>query len=51
MPFRSKKQMRFLYARKPEVAKRWASEYDVPEDLPATVKIRKKALKKASEKE
>ena len=27
MPFRSKKQRAFLYANKPEMAKKWASEH------------------------
>lgn len=27
MPFRSEKQRRFMYAKHPEVAKRWAAEY------------------------
>lgn len=27
MPFRSKKQRRYLYAKKPKLAKKWASKY------------------------
>ena len=27
MPFRSKKQRAYLYANKPEMAKKWASEH------------------------
>lgn len=27
MPFRSKKQRAFLYAKHPDIAKRWAKEY------------------------
>jgi hypothetical protein len=27
MPFRSKKQRKFLYAKKPKIAKRWAKKY------------------------
>lgn len=34
MPFRSKAQQRFMFARHPAIAKRWASEYGVPKNLP-----------------
>jgi len=27
MPFKSKNQRRYLYARKPKIAKRWAKKY------------------------
>jgi hypothetical protein len=27
MPFRSKKQRRFMYAKHPEIAKRWTKKY------------------------
>ena len=27
MPFKSKKQMKFLYAKKPKIAKRWSKKY------------------------
>ena len=33
-PFKSKKQMRYLYKFEPKVAKRWAEEYGVPKNLP-----------------
>jgi hypothetical protein len=41
MPFKSKAQMRFMFARHPTIAKRWAKEYDTPKELPEHV--RKKA--------
>ena len=34
MPFRSKAQMKFLYAKHPEIAKRWAKETPNVEKLP-----------------
>ena len=27
MPFKSKKQMKYMFANKPEIAKRWAKKY------------------------
>ena len=38
MPFKSKAQMRYLYAKHPEIAKRWAKKYGVPEELPNKVR-------------
>jgi len=37
MPFRSEKQRRFLWAKHPEIAKRWAHEYKTKKDLPMYV--------------
>jgi hypothetical protein len=34
MPFRSKRQMRYLRAQKPELAERWTREHGVPANLP-----------------
>jgi len=34
MPFQSESQRRYLFANEPEVAKRWAHEYETPKDLP-----------------
>jgi len=34
MPFQSKSQQRYMFAKHPGIAKRWASEYGVPKDLP-----------------
>jgi len=33
-PFKSKAQMRFMYARHPRIARRWAKTYGVPKNLP-----------------
>lgn len=33
MPFKSKAQMRFLFAKHPDIAKRWADKYGVPKSL------------------
>ncbi len=42
MPFRSEAQRRFLFARHPDIAKRWAAEYGTPKNLPKHVKSRKR---------
>lgn len=42
MPFQSETQRRYLFAKHPSVAKRWAREYGTPKDLP---KHKKKARK------
>lgn len=34
MPFHSEAQKKFLFARKPKVAKRWAKKYGIPKNLP-----------------
>jgi len=34
MPFKSKSQMRFMYAKHPKIAKRWAKETANEKDLP-----------------
>lgn len=52
MPFRSLAQMRYLFARHPRIAKRWAKEYGIPEDLPEKVnKKDKKSTAKHKSKE
>lgn len=48
MPFRSEAQKRFLFARHPKIARRWAKEH--PEslsDLPEHVGRKKKKKRKA----
>lgn len=35
MPFQSEAQRRFLWAKHPDIAKRWADEYSGQKDLPA----------------
>ena len=37
MPFRSEAQRRFMFARHPQIAKRWTQKYDTPDDLPQRV--------------
>ena len=34
MPFKSKKQMRYMFAKKPKIAKRWAKKYGKGKRLP-----------------
>lgn len=34
MPFQSEAQRRFLWAKHPEIAKRWDKEYGTPNNLP-----------------
>lgn len=41
MPFKSRSQLRFLFAKHPEIARRWAKTYGVPKSLPTRVKRRK----------
>ena len=45
MPFKSESQRRFLYAKHPEIAKRWSHEYPDQHALPEHVK---KPLKRAA---
>ena len=33
MPFQSEAQKKFMFARHPEIAKRWAHKYGTPENL------------------
>ena len=42
MPFKSKAQQRFMFAKHPEMAKRWAKETPNMTKLPEKLKIRKK---------
>jgi hypothetical protein len=37
MPFKSKAQMRFMYAKHPEIAKRWEDTYGISKDMPNKV--------------
>lgn len=43
MPFKSRKQMRYLYATNPEVAKEFASKTKSIKSLPEKVKIKKRS--------
>ena len=40
MPFKSKAQRRFLYARHPDIAERWSAEYGSGAKLPEHVRTR-----------
>ena len=42
MPFKSKAQMRFLFATNPQLAKKWKEKYGVPKNLPQKKKSSKK---------
>lgn len=42
MPFRSESQRRYLFAKVPAVAKRWAHKYGVARNLPEHVENKKK---------
>jgi hypothetical protein len=46
MPFKSKAQQRFLYAKHPDIAKRWQREYGTPKKLPEKKNINER-IKKA----
>lgn len=41
MPFKSKAQMGYMFAKHPKIAKRWANKYGVPKSLPKKVKRKK----------
>ena len=42
MPFKSKAQQKFMFARHPKMAKRWANETKNIKKLPKKIKKRKK---------
>ena len=42
MSFKSKAQMKWMYANNPAMAKEWTSKYGVPKKLPKRVKKPKK---------
>lgn len=47
MPFRSEAQRKFLFAKKPAIAKKWAHKYGTPENLPEKLST-KEILKRRS---
>lgn len=47
MPFKSEAQRRYMYARHPEIAKRWSAEYPNQGKLPAHVGKTRKRRKRA----
>lgn len=42
MPFKSEAQRRFLFAKHPALAHKWAHEYGTPKNLPRHVKKKRK---------
>ena len=42
MPFKSKAQMKYMYANHPKIAKEWSEKYGTPQNLPARKKPKKK---------
>jgi hypothetical protein len=40
MPFKSKAQMKFLYAKHPKIAKRWSKKYKTKKNLPEKVSVK-----------
>lgn len=46
MPFRSQAQKAFLWAKHPEIAKKWADEYPAQGKLPKHVPKKKKPKKR-----
>jgi len=42
MPYKSKAQMRFLHAKKPEIAKKWDAEHSTSGELPEKKKSKRK---------
>ena len=46
MPFKSKAQLGFLFARHPQVAKDWVRKYGVPKTLPQHVSSEKMQTKR-----
>jgi hypothetical protein len=50
MPFKSESQRRFLWAKHPDIAKRWAAEYPGQKNLPKHVAKKKAKPKKRKTK-
>jgi len=46
MPFKSESQRKFMFAKHPEIAKRWSKEYPNQKNLPEKLKSVKRTLKK-----
>jgi hypothetical protein len=51
MPFKSESQRRFLWAKHPDIAKRWADKYQNQKNLPMHKGDYTNAIKKAMKKE
>lgn len=50
MPFKSQAQRRFMFARHPQIAKRWAKKYGADGSLPEKIGKKKKKKKRTSGK-
>jgi hypothetical protein len=50
VPFRSRAQLRYMFARHPRIARRWADEYGVPKDLPERASSKREAIKRRLER-
>lgn len=50
MPFKSDAQRKFMYAKHPDIAKRWTEKYPISGKLPDKVLARREALKKRAGK-
>ena len=52
MPFKSDAQRKFMFAKHPEIAKKWAHKYGVPKNLPehASEPESMKAIRSATSK-
>jgi len=42
MPFKSKAQVKYLYAKHPDIAKKWRNQFGISSQLPNRVKKKKK---------
>ena len=49
MPFKSESQRRFLWAKHPEIAQKWADEFPDQGKLPKHVKKKAKSKKKGTD--
>jgi len=50
MPFKSKAQQKFLFAKKPVLAKKWADKYGVSKNLPKKKKNINQTIAEAQKK-
>lgn len=47
MPFKSKAQQKFMFAKHPKIAQKWADKYGVPKNLPKKKKNINKMIAEA----
>jgi len=48
MPFKSMAQMRYMFKNVPKVARRWADDYGIPDNLPDRINVKKNIKTKRS---